>query len=510
MPAGRGVLVLDQGTTSTRAAVLDPDGRLGPVARRKLPQVYPAPGRVEHDPRAIWEHARAVLREAIAPRGVGSVAALGITNQRETTVGWERESGRAIHPAIVWQDRRTAEACERLREEGVEPLVRERTGLVLDPYFSATKIAWILDEVDGAREAAERGELAFGTIDSWLLWNLTGGAVHATDATNASRTSLFDIREGRWDPDLLEIFEVPRTLLPEVRDTAGPFGATEPELLGGTVPVCALVGDQQAAAFGQAAFEPGTIKATYGTGGFLLETTGEEPIESEHRLLATVAWRLDGRTTYALEGSIFSAGSAVQWLHEEMGILDDPEESAAAAARVEDTGGVYLVPAFTGLGAPHWDADARGALLGLTRDAGADHVARAALESIAYQTRDLLEAMAADGAGRPSALRVDGGLSANDWAMGFLSDVLDVVVQRPAVTETTTVGAGFLAGLEAGVFGGLEDVRARWTEERRWEPGMEAGRRERLYTGWTRAVSRVLSPPRPASGPSGAGGRGSR
>jgi len=511
MPSEPGVLVLDQGTTSTRATVVGPEGTPGPFARRRLPQSYPASGRVEHDPGRIWSDALAVLQEAVERHGgPESVTALGITNQRETTVVWERATGRPVHPAIVWQDRRTAERCARLREEGAEELVRDRTGLVLDPYFSATKLGWILDHVDGARAAAERGELAFGTVDSWLLWKLTGGAVHATDATNASRTALFDIHRQRWDPELLELFDVPPALLPEVRDTAGDFGVTDARAAGVELPVTALVGDQQAAAFGQAAHEPGTVKATYGTGAFLLENTGTEAIRSEHRLLTTVAWRLAGRTTYALEGSIFSAGSAVQWMHEELEFLDHPAESAAMARSVEGTSGVYLVPAFTGLGAPHWDADARGALLGLGRDSGPEEVVRAGLESIAYQTRDLLEAMAADGARLPHALRVDGGLSSNDWAMEFLSDMLDVPVQRPEVTETTALGAGFLAGLEAGVFADLDDVAGRWREERSWRPDMEPGRRERLYRGWREAVARVLSPPPPASGPSGEDDRGSR
>lgn len=508
------LLVLDQGTTSTRAAVMGAGGELGPFARRKLPQSYPEPGWVEHDPRRIWEDALAVMREAVAsaPGGVDAVRGIGITNQRETTVVWERASGRPVHPAIVWQDRRTSERCRALREGGAEPDVRRRTGLLLDPYFSASKVAWILDHVEGARAAAGRGELAFGTVDSWLLWKLTGGRVHATDATNASRTSLFHLREERWDEELLELFGVPATLLPEVRDTAGRFGDTDEELFGRPLPVAAMVGDQQSAAFGQAAFEPGTVKATYGTGAFLLENTGEEPVASEHRLLSTVAWRLGGRTTYALEGSIFSAGSALQWMQEELGLLDDPVESAAMAEAVPDTGGVYLVPGFTGLGAPHWDADARGALVGLTRDSGPRHLVRAGLESVAYQTRDLLEAMAADGAGRPVSLRVDGGLSANDWAMGFLADMLDLPVQRPEITETTTLGAGFLAGLATGVFDDLEAIAGRWREARRWEPAMEAERRERLYRGWRESVARVLGsptpPPRPR--PPASDGPGSR
>ncbi len=492
---GGHVLALDQGTTSTRAVVVGPDGTLGPVARRKLPQRYPSPGRVEHDPEGIWRDAAAVLREAVdrSRVTVGEVAALGITNQRETVVLWERETGRPIHPAIVWQDRRTAEACRRLRDEGVEPEVRERTGLLLDPYFSATKIAWILDHVEGAREAAGRGEIAFGTVDCWLLWKLTGGRIHATDATNASRTLLYGMETGAWDPAMLELFDVPAAVLPEIRPSSGLFGETDPDVLGRSVPVAGVAGDQQAATFGQAAFEPGMVKATYGTGGFLLLNTGDRPVRSEHRLLTTVAWRLEGETTYALEGSIFSAGATVGWLEEGLGLLPDPARSGQMARETEDTGGVYLVPGFTGLGAPHWDADARGALLGLTRDTGREEVVRAALEAVAYQTRDLVEAMAADGAGRPVELRVDGGLSTNDWAMGYLADILDLPVERPVVTETTVLGAACLAGLAVGVHDGLEDLAARWRRDRRWEPGMDAGRRSELYEGWKRAVRRTLT-----------------
>ena len=489
------VLALDQGTTSTRAILFDAAGRPGALARRELTQSYPSDGMVEHDPEEIWEDALAVCREALHLAGAdpADVAALGITNQRETTLLWSRETGRAVHPAIVWQDRRTAEACRRLREEGAEETVRRKTGLVLDPYFSATKLAWLLDEVDGARAAAERGELAFGTVDAWLLWRLTRGGVHRTDVTNASRTLLWNIREGRWDEELLDLFDVPRPVLPEVRDSSGLFGEADPELLGRPLPVTGVAGDQQAATFGQAAFEPGATKATYGTGAFLLMNTGSRPVDSEHRLLTTVAWALDGETTYALEGSIFSAGSAVQWLRDGLGLVEEAAETERLASEAGRRQGLYLVPAFTGLGAPHWDAGARGALVGVTRDAGAAEVARAALEAVAYQTRDLVEAMAADAGASPEVLRVDGGMSANDWAMAFLADMLGLPVERPSVTETTALGAAYLAGLEAGVYESPEQISSRWRRERRWEPGMDEGERSALYAGWKEAVGRVLT-----------------
>jgi len=488
------LLALDQGTTSTRAILFGADGEPRALARRALPQSYPSEGRVEHDPLRIRNDAIAVIRTALERAGVDAraVAALGITNQRETVVLWERETGRPVHPALVWQDRRTAARCRALREEGIEPGIRERTGLLLDPYFSATKLEWLLENVSGARESARRGELAFGTVDSWLVWCLTGGRVHATDATNASRTLLADLRSGEWDGELLDLFGVPPAVLPRIGDSAGDFGETDAELFGAPIPIRGVAGDQQAATFGQAAFEPGMMKATYGTGGFLLMNTGREPFPSED-LLATVAWRLQGEATYALEGSIFSAGSAVSWLVDELGILEDPAESARLASRIEDTGGVHLVPGFTGLGAPHWDPDARGALLGLTRDTGPAHLARAALEAVGYQTRDLVEAMAAAGADRPSALRVDGGLSRNDWAMGFLADLLDTPVERPATTETTALGAAGLAGLGAGVHGGLEELGRRWSAEKRWEPRIPDVRRRDLYEGWKSALRRVLT-----------------
>ncbi len=489
------LLALDQGTTSTRAIAFDADGRPVVTARRELPQSYPGPGRVEHDPARIRDDAVAVCREALerAEASAGRVAALGITNQRETTLLWERATGRPVHPAIVWQDRRTAPLCDALRERGLEPEVRRKTGLLLDPYFSATKLAWLLEHVDGAREAAGRGELAFGTVDSWLVWHLTGGRVHATDATNASRTLLFDIHDQRWDEELLETFGIPAAVLPEVRDSSGSFGETEPGLFGRAIPIGGVAGDQQAATFGQAAFRAGAAKCTYGTGAFLLLVTGRDPVASRNRLLTTVAWRLGGEVTYALEGSIFSAGSAVGWLREGLGILEDPAASEVLAREARADSEVVLVPAFTGLGAPHWDPDARGALLGLGRDTGPAEIARAALEAVAFQTGDLLEAMQADTAVVPSVLRVDGGLSRNDLGMEMVADLVGMPVERPEVTETTALGAAYLAGLQAGVYAGLEDVESHWRRDRRWDPSIAPEDRERRVRHWKDAVARVLT-----------------
>jgi glycerol kinase len=488
------LLAIDQGTTSTRAIAFDSSGRQIAVAQRELPQGFPRPGWVEHDAERIRDDALECCREVIASleKGAVGVAAIGITNQRETTVVWERSTGTPIHPAIVWQDRRTAGACRRLREEGHEAVVRARTGLLLDPYFSATKLAWILDHVDGARDAAGRGELAFGTMDTWVLWNLTGGAVHATDVSNASRTMLLDIDEVAWSGELLDLFDIPRTLLPDVRDSAADYGRTPPDLFGAPIPIRGIAGDQQAATFGQAAFAPGAMKCTYGTGAFALLNTGSRRVDSQNRLLTTIAWSLDGETTYALEGSIFVAGAAVQWLRDGIRIIDSATETEDLARTVDDTGGVYVVPAFVGLGAPYWDSEARGAVVGLTRDSGRAEVARATLEAIGYQTRDLLDAMAADGA-EPSTLRVDGGLTANEWAMQFVADQVGITVQRPHVTETTALGAASLAGLASGVFDSTADVAATWRLDREWEPAMEEARRADLYAGWRVAVERVLS-----------------
>ena len=488
------ILALDQGTTSTRAIAFRGEG-LEPVAvaRRDLPQHYPAPALVEHEPEDLWLHAVEVLREALARSGgqARDVAGIGITNQRETTLVWDRATGRPIHRAIVWQDRRTADACDRLRVH--EALVTERTGLVLDPYFSATKIAWILEHASGARARAERGEILFGTVDSFLLWRLTGGQVHATDATNASRTLLWNIHTGTWDDGLLDLFRIPRAMLPEVRDCAGRFGMTS--VLGAPVPVLGIAGDQQAATIGQACFRPGMVKATYGTGGFALLNTGPMPTRSRNRLLTTVAYQLAGQRTYALEGAIFVAGAAVQWLRDGLGLLRNAADSGTLAAQADPAQDVYLVPAFTGLGAPHWDPDARGALFGLTRGTGPAELARAALESVAFQTRDLLEAMHADapalGGRDATVLRVDGGMSESDWTMQALADASNAPVDRPVMTETTALGAAYLAGFAAGLCPAPEAFARGWRLERRFTPCMDEPLRARRYAGWQDAVRRT-------------------
>ena len=491
----RFVLAIDQGTTSTRAILFDRAGAPVSVAQQEFPQYFPDDGWVEHDPEEIWQSTLDVVRGALAEADAAAsdVAAVGITNQRETVVLWERATGRPIYKAIVWQDRRTADACAKLVADGMEELVQTRTGLVVDPYFSATKIAWLLDNVPGARARALRGELAVGTIDSFLLWRLTGGRTHATDATNASRTMLFDIHRQDWDDELLALFDVPREILPEVRDSSADFGATEGEPFGAAVPVTGIAGDQQAAAFGQACFEPGMIKSTYGTGCFALVNTGADAAVSRNRLLTTVAYRLDGAPTYALEGSIFVAGATVKWLRDGIGLIARADESESLARAAADGSGVYIVPAFVGLGAPYWDAGARGAIVGLTLDTGRAEIVRAALEAIAYQTRDLMEAMAADGSAAPVAIRVDGGMVVNDWAMQFLADILAVPVERPTVTETTALGAACLAGLHTGFYPSLEEIAAQWSRERAFEPTMGADERERRYAGWRAAVERVLS-----------------
>jgi len=491
------ILALDQGTTSTRAiAFRAPD--LSPIAlaRRDLTQHFPANGWVEHDPRDLFADSLAVLREAMAAADAeaADVAAIGITNQRETTLIWRRDSGEPIYPAIVWQDRRTSEACVALRAAGHEALVTARTGLLVDPYFCATKIAWLLDNVPGARADAQAGRLAFGTVDSWLLWNLTGGEVHATDATNASRTMLFDITRGIWDQELLDLFGIPAALLPEVRDCAGLFGHTSRALFGAEIPILGIAGDQQAASIGQACFHPGMVKSTYGTGCFLLLNTGATPVASRSRLLTTIACQLKGQRTYALEGAIFVAGAAVQWLRDGLGLIADAAETAGLAAAADPEQPVYLVPAFTGLGAPYWDAEARGALFGLTRNTGPRELARATLECVAYQTRDLIEAMRADWAeDRETILRVDGGMVACDWTMQFLADMLGAPVDRPAVLETTALGAAYLAGLAASVCPAPDAFAKTWALERRFAPRMDVGERDRRYAGWQDAVRRTLS-----------------
>jgi len=489
------VLAIDQGTTSTRAIVFDADYCIRGLGQQEFAQHFPRSGWVEHDPQDLWRTTVDTVRAALAEAGVAAseIAGAGITNQRETTLLWDRHSGRPVGPAIVWQDRRTADACADLKAEGLEPEIAARTGLLLDPYFSATKLAWLLDNVNGARGKAEEGRLAFGTVDSWLLWNLTGGKVHATDATNASRTLLFNIARGEWDAELLRIFRIPAAILPEVRDTAAEFGTTDPALFGAPIPIRGIAGDQQAATVGQACFTPGMMKSTYGTGCFAVLNTGADLVPSHNRLLTTIAYRLDGRITYALEGSIFVAGAAVQWLRDGLKLLERADQSAAMAAEADPHQDVYLVPAFTGLGAPHWDADARGALFGLTRNTGPNELARAALEAVCYQTRDLVDAMRRDwSGGAGSVLRVDGGMVASDLTMQWLADLLDAPVDRPAVLETTALGAAWLAGRQAGVWPGEEGFAKSWRCERRFEPIMDAATRARKLAGWRDAVRRTI------------------
>jgi glycerol kinase len=489
------LLAIDQGTTSTRSIVFDRHLKPLAIAQQEFRQIFPAPGWVEHDPEEIWSTTLATMREAVAKAGLAAkdIAGIGITNQRETTVIWDRSTGRPIHNAIVWQDRRTAPLCEKLREAGREAMVSQRTGLLLDPYFSATKIAWLLDNVSGAHAAAEKGELAFGTIDTFLLWRLTGGRVHATDATNAARTLLLDIGSGVWDAELCDLFRIPMSLLPEVRDCAAEFGTTD--VLGGTTRILGIAGDQQAATIGQGCFRPGMMKSTYGTGCFALLNTGATPVGSKNRLLTTIAYQFGGKRTYALEGAIFIAGAAVQWLRDAMKLVATAPDINALAARANPDEEVYLVPAFVGLGAPYWDTQARGAIYGLTRNAGAAELARAALDCVAYQTRDLLEAMRGDWPqmGQDTVLRVDGGLTASDLAMQFLADMLGAPVDRPAVKETTAIGAGYLAGLKAGLCPDIGTFASNWQSERRFVPALDEATRNRKYAGWQDAIRRTLT-----------------
>ncbi|MFQ5563378.1 MAG: glycerol kinase GlpK [Parvularculaceae bacterium] len=484
------ILAIDQGTTSSRAIVFNTAAQIVAVAQQEFRQNYPQSGWVEHDPEEIWASTLAVCREAIAAAEAkgARIAAIGVTNQRETTIVWDRDTGKPVYNAIVWQDRRTAERCRALVADNAEPEVQKRTGLLLDPYFSATKVAWILDQVEGARARAEAGDLAFGTVDSFLVWRLTGGAVHAADATNASRTSLYNIHTDAWDEELLRLFNVPESVLPDVRDSAGDYGETEASLFGRSIPLLGVCGDQQAATVGQACFNPGDIKSTYGTGAFVVLNTGGTAIASKNRLLTTVAYRMNGKTTYALEGSVFSAGSAIQWLRDGLGVIKHASDTEELARGLESNNGVYLVPAFTGLGAPHWDPQARGALFGLTRDAGPAEFARAAIESVCYQTRDLFDAMAEDGV-RPATLKVDGGMAANDWMCAFLADILGLPVDRPQAMETTALGAAYLAGLKAGLFGSFEQIAKNWRREARFEPSMADDARTQLLDGWSRAVA---------------------
>ena len=492
------VLAIDQGTTSSRAMVFRNDLSVAGLAQQEFPQHFPASGWVEHDPEDIWNSTIATCRDALKKANLAAkdIAAVGITNQRETTVVWDRSTGKAIHRAIVWQDRRTADICAKLKDEGHEAAITAKTGLIIDPYFSGTKIAWILDNVPGARERAERGELLFGTVDCYLLWRLTGGAVHASDATNASRTLLFNIHEGGWDDDLLKLLRVPRAMLPEVKDSSHRFGETVPDLFGGAVAVCGIAGDQQAATIGQACFTPGMIKSTYGTGCFALLNTGATPVASKNKLLTTIAYQLQGKRTYALEGSIFVAGSAVQWLRDGLGVIKQAAETGPLAAKFDPAQSVYLVPAFVGLGAPYWNPRVRGALFGLTRNTGPAEFAHAALESVCYQTFDLWAAMRADWPEAKAAnivLRVDGGMTVSDWTMQRLADLLDAPVDRPVIQETTALGAAYLAGLEAGVYPEPEKFADNWRLEHRFRPNMSAATRERKLKGWARAVKGVLA-----------------
>jgi glycerol kinase len=487
------VLAMDQGTTSSRAILFDSNYAIVEQAQCEFEQHFPNSGWVEHNAMDIWQTSLSTARQAIAKAGISTqqIASIGITNQRETSVIWDRQTGEPIHNAIVWQDRRTAECCDKLKAEGLEPMVSSKTGLLLDPYFSATKIAWLLDNVDGARKKAERGELAFGTMDSWLLWNLTGGTTHATDATNASRTMLYNIHSGEWDTELLALFNIPQSLLPEVKDCAADFGSTT--LLGEPITIMGMAGDQHAATLGQACFEKGMLKSTYGTGCFALLNTGDSAITSNNRLLTTIAYQLDGKVTYALEGSIFIAGAAVQWLRDGLGIIDSARQSGELAAQADDNQQVYMIPAFTGLGAPWWDPQARGALIGLTRGTGPAEISRAALESACYQTLDLLNAMHADWQEEvETVLRVDGGMVASDWTMQRLADILQVPIDRPVIAETTALGAAWLAGSRAGVWPDQQGFAESWRLERHFDPLMPEQQRNQKVAGWSDAIQRVL------------------
>jgi glycerol kinase len=486
------VLAFDQGTTSSRAIVFDRQGHIRAVAQKEFEQIFPRPGWVEHDPNEIWSSQAGVATEALTRAGLSpdDVAAIGITNQRETAVVWERKTGRPIHNAIVWQDRRTAGLCDRLKQDGHEPVFRRKTGLLLDSYFSGTKIRWILDHVEGARERAERGELCFGTVDSWLVWKLTGGELHLTDASNASRTLLYDLHTGDWDDELLDILRVPRAMLPEVRSSSELYGHTAGHLFTRRIPIAGIAGDQQAALFGQRCTERGMVKNTYGTGSFMLLNTGTEAVPSRHNLVTTVAWKIGERTEYALEGSVFITGAVVQWLRDGLQIIRSSAEVEKLAASVPDNGGVYLVPAFAGLGAPHWDPYARGTIIGITRGTTLGHFARAALEGIAYQVADVLEAMRADSGIEISELRVDGGAAANNLLLQFQADILGVPVLRPRVFETTALGAAYLAGLATGYWEDQAAISEQWQQDRRFDPAMDPDATARLRAGWQRALDR--------------------
>ena len=491
------ILAIDQGTTSSRAIIFRSDMKIVAVAQEEFPQHYPNSGWIEHDPSDLWSTTAATCREAIERANLrpGDIAAIGITNQRETTLVWDRKTGQPIHRAIVWQDRRTAEFCAQLRLEGSDKIITAKTGLLADPYFSGTKLKWILDHVEGARDRARRGELLFGTVDSFLIWKLTGGATHVTDATNAARTMLYDIHKGRWSQTMCDMLDIPREMLPEVRDCAADFGMTRPDLFGGPIPIMGVAGDQQAATMGQACFQPGMLKSTYGTGCFALMNTGDTPVASTNRLLTTIAYQFDGKPTYALEGSIFVAGAVVQWLRDGLKMIREASETQGLADAADPKQSLILVPAFMGLGAPYWNAECRGAVFGLTRNSGPAEFARAALESVGYQTRDLLEAMHADWVSEdaPPVLRVDGGMSASDWAMQFLADIIGAPVDRPKVLETTALGVAWLAGMKVGVMPGQEEFAKQWELDRKFIPSMDEGVRAQKYANWQRAVKSTLA-----------------
>lgn len=487
------ILAIDQGTTSSRALVFDSAGNQVSVGQQEFTQHFPANGWVEHDPEEIWKTTLDSCHAALKQAGIGAsnILCIGITNQRETTVVWDRKTGEAIHRAIVWQDRRTANYCAELKKDaGLVEKIQQKTGLLLDPYFSATKLRWILDEVPGARERATRGELAFGTIDSYLLWRLSKGSSHATDATNASRTMLFNVETQQWDSELLELFDIPESVLPEVKDCAADFGQCDAEFLGSAIPISGMIGDQQAAAFGQGCFSEGMAKSTYGTGCFLLMNTGNKIVVSENKLLGTVAYRLNGNTCYAVEGSIFMAGATMQWIRDGLKLIDKAADSEALAKQTSDDLSVYLVPAFTGLGAPYWDPDARGAIFGMTRDTGVKEIVTAALLSVCYQTRDLVDAIAADGA-KLQTLRVDGGMVNNDYMCQKLADILNVDVHRPVITETTALGAAYMAGLQQGLFSSLDEIARKWQLDKEYRPSQSEAWREKRYSGWRDAVART-------------------
>jgi glycerol kinase len=489
------ILALDQGTTSSRAIVFNRRSEIVAIAQKEFHQLFPKPGWVEHDANEIWQSVVDVICSALSGSGITAeqIEAIGITNQRETAVVWDRRTGEPVYNAIVWQSRQTADICDELKHQGYNQLFRERTGLLIDAYFSGTKVKWILDRIDGAREKAERGDLLFGTIDTWLIWKLTGGRVHATDYSNASRTLMYNIFTRDWDDELLRILGVPRSMLPEVRSSSEVFGHTSEELLGRAIPIAGAAGDQQAALFGQACFEQGMAKNTYGTGCFMLMNTGGEAIRSKHGLLTTIAWGLNGQVEYALEGSVFVAGSAIQWLRDGLQLIESAQESETYAARVASTDGVYVVPAFVGLGTPYWDSDVRGAVFGLTRGTSKEHFIRATLESLAYQSKDVLKAMEEDSGLKLKTLRVDGGAVRNEFLMQFQSDLLDVAVELPVVRETTALGAAYLAGLAVGFWGDRREIAEQWQMDRRFVPAMDNGTREELYGGWKKAVRAAMA-----------------